>query len=75
MQLVFEMMYNPLGLVHTVVKPAIFVILHLQDPSLQCSPLRQNRNASVATVPRNPGLLVKASVKASHDFVASSVCF
>ena len=31
----------------TVVKPAFFVVLHLQDPSLQCSPLSRNRNASV----------------------------
>ena len=46
-QLVFEMIYNPLDLVFTVVKPAFFVILHLQDPSLQCFPLSHNRNASV----------------------------
>ena len=41
-QLVFEMIYNPLDLVYTVVKPAFFVILNLQDPSLQCFPLSHN---------------------------------
>ena len=46
-QLAFEMIYNPLDLVNTVVKPAFFVILHLQDPSLQCFPLSHDRNASV----------------------------
>ena len=46
-QLAFEIIYNPLGLVCTVVKPACFVVVHLQDPSLQCSPLSHNRNAPV----------------------------
>ena len=45
--LVFEVSYNPLGPVFSMVKPAFFVILSLQDPSLQCFPLRHNRNASV----------------------------
>ena len=30
--LVFEMIYNPIGLEYTVEKPAFFVILRLQDP-------------------------------------------
>ena len=46
-QWVFEMIHSPLDLVFSVVKPAFFVVLHLQDPSLQCFPLRHNRNASV----------------------------
>ena len=46
-QLVFEMIYSPLDFAYTVVKPAFFVVLHLKDPSLQCSPLSHNRNASV----------------------------
>ena len=47
MQLVFEMIHSPLDFAHTVVKPAFFVVLHLQDPSLQRFPLNRNRNASV----------------------------
>ena len=46
-QLVFEMSYNPLDFVYTVVKPAFFAVLHLRGPSLQCSPLNRIRNASV----------------------------
>ena len=46
-QLVFEMIYSPLGLVCTVVKPAFFVVLQLQGPSLQCSSLSRIRNAFV----------------------------
>ena len=54
-QLAFEMIYNPLDFAYTVVKPAFFVILHLQDPSLQCFPLSHNRNVSVTgcTTPRH----------------------
>ena len=47
MHLVFEMIYNLLNFSNTAVKPAFFVILHLQDPSLQCFPLSHNRNATV----------------------------
>ena len=46
-QLVFEMIRNPLDTVYTVVKPAFFVFLNLQDPSLECFPPSHNRNASV----------------------------
>ena len=46
-QLIFEMSCNPLDFVHTMVTPTFFVLLHLQDPSLQCSPLNHNRIASV----------------------------
>ena len=46
-QLVFEMICNLLDPAYTVVKPAFFVMLSLQDLSLQCSPLDHNRNASV----------------------------
>ena len=46
-QLTFEMIDSPLDLAHAVVKSAFFESPHLQDPSLQCSPLNQNRNASV----------------------------
>ena len=49
-QLVFEMIYNPLDVVYTVVRPAFFVILHLQDPSLQCFQL--NRSQSVCLMGR-----------------------
>ena len=54
---VLHLLLSPVGLrqvspVHlilacTVVKSASFVILHPQDPSLQCSPLSRNRNATV----------------------------
>ena len=46
-QLEFEMIDSPLDLAKTVVKSPFIVILHLQDLSLQCSPLNDNRNASV----------------------------
>ena len=34
-QLAFEMIQSPLDFAYTVVKPAFFVVLHLQDPSVQ----------------------------------------
>ena len=37
MQLVFEMFCSPLDFAYTVVKPAFFVVLHLQDPSVNLS--------------------------------------
>ena len=46
-RLVFERVHSLLVIVNTVVKAAFFVVLHPQDPSLQCSPLSHNRNASV----------------------------
>ena len=44
---IFEKIHDPLAPVYTEVKPAFLVILHLQDPSLQCFPLSHNRNAPV----------------------------
>ena len=38
-QLAFERIHSLTDFAYTVVKPAFFVVLHLQDPSLQCSPL------------------------------------
>ena len=46
-RLAFERIHSLLDFAHTVVKPAFFEVLHLQDLSLQCSPLSRNRNASV----------------------------
>ena len=46
-RLAFERSHNILDFAYTVVKAAFFVVLHLQDPSLQCSPLSHNRNAFV----------------------------
>ena len=45
--LVFEKTHDLLAPENTAVKPALFVILHLQDPSLQYFPLCRNRSASV----------------------------
>ena len=47
MQLVFERIYSPLDFAYTEVKPAFLLVLRLQDPTLQCSPLNHHRNASV----------------------------
>ena len=47
MRLAFEMIHSLLDFTYTVVKPEFFVVLHLQDPSLQCSPLSHIRKASV----------------------------
>ena len=41
MQLVFERIYSPLDFALSVVRPALFVVLHHQGPSLQYSPLSQ----------------------------------
>ena len=46
-RLAFERIRSLLDLAHTVVKPAFFVVLHLQVPSLQCFAPSLNRNASV----------------------------
>ena len=46
-RLAFERIHSLLDFAYTAVKPAFFVVLHLQDPSLQWSPLSHSRNASV----------------------------
>ena len=53
-QLAFDRIHSLLDFAYTAVKPAFFVVLHLQDPSLQCFPLSLNRNASVTGEKTSP---------------------
>ena len=47
-RLAFKRIHSLLDSANTVVKPAFFVVLHLQGPSLQWSPQSHLRNASVS---------------------------
>ena len=50
LRLAYERIHSLLDSANTVVQPAFFVVLHLQRPSLQCSPLSRIRNAFMSGV-------------------------